>query len=61
MFETLQLFILHMTIPMLSRAWIYDKLLLFLLRSRGIDYEIKSEYKIDKAKLEEKGYSILCR
>lgn len=38
-----------------------DKLLLFWLKSRGIDYQIKSEYEIEKEKLEEDGYHILWR
>ncbi len=39
----------------------YDKLLLVWLKSRGIDYEIKAEYEIDKKKLEEEGYKIIWR
>ncbi|MDO8725024.1 MAG: hypothetical protein Q7J35_03025 [Candidatus Methanoperedens sp.] len=38
-----------------------DKLLLFWLKNRGIDYEIKSEYEIEKEKLKEEGYTILWR
>ena len=39
----------------------YNKLLLVWLKSRGIDYEVKSEYDIDKEKLEEEGYKIIWR
>ncbi len=39
----------------------YDKLLLVWLKSRGIDYEIKPEYEIEKEKLEEEGYKIKRR
>ncbi len=39
----------------------YNKLLLVWLKSRGIDYEIKSEYDIDKEKLEKDGYKIIWR
>jgi hypothetical protein len=39
----------------------YNKLFLIWFKSRGIDYEIKSEYDIDKEKLEQDGYKIICR
>jgi len=39
----------------------YDKLLVVWLKSRGIDYEIKSEYDIDKEKLEKEGYKLIWR
>jgi len=39
----------------------YNKLLVVWLKSRGIDYEIKSEYEIDKKKLDEEGYKIIWR
>src|SRR3972149_616940 len=39
----------------------YNKLLLVWLKSRGIDYEIKSEYEIDREKLEKDGYKIIWR
>ena len=39
----------------------YNKLLLVWLKSRGIDYEVKSEYDIDKEKLEKEGYKIIWR
>ena len=39
----------------------YNKLLLVWLKSRGIDYEIKSEYEIDREKLEKEGYKIIWR
>jgi len=39
----------------------YNKLLLVWLKSRGISYEIKSEYDIDKEKLEKEGYKIIWR
>ena len=39
----------------------YDKLLLVWFKSRGIAYEIKSEYNIDTEKLEQEGYKIIWR
>ena len=39
----------------------YNKLLLVWLKSRGIDYDVKSEYDIDKEKLEKEGYKIIWR
>jgi hypothetical protein len=39
----------------------YNKLLLVWLKSRGMDYEVKSEYDIDREKLEKEGYKIICR
>jgi hypothetical protein len=39
----------------------YNKLLLVWLKSRGISYDIKSEYDIDKEKLEKEGYKIIYR
>ncbi len=39
----------------------YNKLLVVWLKSRGIDYEIKSEYDIDKENLEKEGYKIIWR
>jgi len=39
----------------------YNKLLLVWLKSRGISYEIKSEFDIDKQKLEQEGYKIIWR
>ncbi len=39
----------------------YNKLLVVWLKGRGIDYEIKSEYDIDKEKLEKEGYKIIWR
>jgi len=39
----------------------YNKLLLVWLKSRGIDYIIKSEYDIDREKLEKEGYKIIWR
>jgi len=39
----------------------YNKLILIWLKSRGIGYEVKSEYEIDKEKLEQEGYKIIWR
>lgn len=39
----------------------YNKLLLFWLKNRGIDFEIKSEYNIDKNEYEKEGYMIIER
>lgn len=38
-----------------------DKLLLYWLKSRGIDFEVKSEYNIDKDKYKSEGYTIIER
>lgn len=39
----------------------YNKLLLVWLKSRGISYEIKSEYEIDRENLETEGYKLIWR
>lgn len=38
-----------------------DKFLLYWLESRGVKYDIKSEYNLDIESYKEKGYNIIGR